>query len=116
MVLVSKAVAISGTEDGDEERASIEAGTIPFYVDAPGACVEIQGLRFIRTKAGAIFVNSVSGLVIASCKLEGLDPGGFGTGIAIVTGLNLNAPPNPMNPGRPENISGTLWIVDNDLD
>src|SRR5262249_4815042 len=49
MVLVSTAVAISGTQDGDEERASIEAGTIPFYVDAPGTSVEIQGLRFIGT-------------------------------------------------------------------
>jgi len=115
MVLVSKAVAISGMQDGDdEETASIEAGTVPFYVDAPGASVEIQGLRFIRTKVGAIFVNSVSGLVIASCTIEGLEPGG-GTGIAIITGPNINVP-TPMNPGRPENISGTLWIVDNDLD
>jgi hypothetical protein len=112
MVLVSKAVAISGTQDGDEERASIEAGTLPFYVDAPGASVEFRGLRFIRPKEGAIIVNSVSGLVIASCKIEGLEPGG-GNGIAIST---IDAIPTPMNPGHPENISGTLWIVDNDID
>ena len=114
MVLVSKAVAISGTQDGDEERASIEAGTIPFYVDAPGASVAIQGLRFIRAKTGAIFVHSVSGLVIASCKIE-LEREGGPTGIAIITGPNFVVP-TPMNPGNPENISGTLWIVDNDLD
>src|SRR5215831_8896702 len=85
-VLVSKAVAISGTQDGDDERASIEAGTIPFYVDAPGASVTIQGVRFIRPKADAVLVYSVSGLVIASCKIEGLEPVlGGAAAIAIIT-------------------------------
>jgi hypothetical protein len=73
-VLVGTAVVISGTQDGDNERASIEGGTIPFYVDAPGASVTIQGVRFIRPKSSAILVYSVSGLVIASCKIEGLEP------------------------------------------
>src|SRR5262249_45357669 len=82
-VLVSQAVVISGTQDDDEEMASIEAGTIPFYVAAPGASVTIQGLRFIRPKADAVLVYSVSGLVIASCKIEGLEPVlGGGAGIA----------------------------------
>src|SRR5215470_14247761 len=113
-VLVSKAVAISGTQDGDDEMASIEAGTIPFYVDAPGASVTIQGLRFIRPKSSAILVYSVSGLVIASCKIEGLEPLlGGGSGIAIVTSPGV---PNLMNPGKPEKISGALLIVNNDLD
>jgi hypothetical protein len=112
-VLVSKAVVISGMQDGDEERASIEAGTIPFYVDAPGASVTIQGLRFIRPKSAAILVYSVSGLVIASCKIEGLEPLlGGGSGIAILT----SPFPVLMNPGKPEKISGTLLIVNNDLD
>jgi len=114
-VLVSKAVVISGTQDGDEERASIEAGTIPFYVDAPGASVTIQGLRFIRPKSRAIFVNSVSGLVMASCKIEGVEPLlGVGAGISINT--SPGSLPTPMNPGKPENISGTLLIVNNDMD
>jgi hypothetical protein len=113
MVLVSKAVAISGTQDGDHERATIEGGTTPFYVEAPGASVTIQGLRFIRPKAGAILVYSVSGLVMASCKIEGLEVLGGGAGIAIVTSPGM---PTPMNPGHPENISGTLLIVNNDMD
>src|SRR5262245_5991574 len=99
-VLVSKAVAISGTQDGDDEMASIEAGTIPFYVDAPGASVTIQGVRFIRPKADAVLVYSVSGLVIASCKIEGVEPvlrGGLGITIVTVSGV-----PSPMNPGKPE--------------
>jgi hypothetical protein len=112
-VLVSKAVVISGTQDDDEEMASIEAGTIPFYVDAPGASVTIQGLRFIRPKGSAILVYSVSRLVIAACKIEGLEPLlGGATGISIIT---LSGTPSPMQPGKPENISGTLWIVDNDI-
>src|SRR5262245_5315869 len=114
-VLVSKAVVISGTQDGDEEMASIEAGTTPFYVDAPGASVTIQGLRFIRPKGDAVLVYAVSGLVIASCRIEGLEPRlvGGGSGIDIITSPGI---PMPMNPGKPEKISGTLLIVNNDMD
>ena len=54
-VLVSRAVVISGTQDGDRERATIEGGTTPFYVEAPGASVTIQGLRFIRPEGGRDF-------------------------------------------------------------
>ena len=99
MVLVSKAVAISGARgdhDDDGELTSIDAGTIPFYVEAPGAHVSIQGLRFIRPKKDAVLVYAVSGLVIASCKIEGAVPVNHGSaGIGIVTTL---LPPTPMNP------------------
>ena len=57
-ILVSKAVAISGAPD-----ASIEAGTIPFYVAAPGATVSIQKVRFVRPRKSAILVYAASGLV-----------------------------------------------------
>ena len=120
-VLVSRAVAISGAQDEDGEMrredskmATIEGGTTPFYVEAPGARVTIQGLRFIRPKGDAIFVYAVSGLVIASCKIEGLEPLlGGGEGIDIVTSPGI---PMPTNPGKPESISGTLVIADNDID
>jgi hypothetical protein len=110
-VLVSRAVVISGTQEGARERATIEGGTTPFYVEAPGASVTIQGLRFIRPKGDAINVYAVSGLVIASCKIEGVEGGG--DGIDIVTSKGV---PTPMSPGKPENISGTLLIVNNDID
>jgi hypothetical protein len=117
MVLVSKAVAISGARgdhDDDGELTSIDAGTNPFYVEAPGAPVSIQGLRFIRPKKTAVRVYAVSGLVIASCKIEGVVPvNNSGVGIAVVTSFN---PPTPMNPGKPENVSGTLFIVNNVID
>jgi hypothetical protein len=108
-VLVSKAVAISGTQDG--EMTSIEGGTTPFYVEAPGASVTIQGLRFIRPNGDAIFVYAVTGLVIVSCKIEGIEPPA--DGIDIITSLGV---PTPTNPGKPENISGTLLIANNDID
>jgi hypothetical protein len=117
-VLVSKAVVISGTQDGDTqdgEMTSVEGGTTPFYVEAPGASVTIQGLHFIRPNGNAIFVYAVTGLVIASCKIEGIEPKTMGQtdGIDIVTSPDV---PTPMNPGKPESISGTLLIVNNDID
>ena len=98
-VRVSKAAAISGTQDEAGEMASIEGGTTPFYVEAPGARVTIQALRFILPKGDAILVYGVSGLVIASCKIEGLEPLpsiGGGEGIDIITSAGI---PTPTNPG-----------------
>jgi hypothetical protein len=66
-ILISKAVAISGALD-----ASIEAGTIPFYVAAPGATVTIQRVRFVSPRKSAILVYAVSGLTIASCSIDGI--------------------------------------------
>jgi hypothetical protein len=114
MILVSKAVTISGAghdHDDDGEGATIYAGTIPFYVDAPGAHVSIQGVRFVQPKKTAVLVYAVSGLVFAFCQIEGAVPVDHGSqGIDIVTTLN---PPTPMNPGKPENVSGTLVIANN---
>ena len=71
-ILVSKTVAISGTRDDQGEMTSIEGGTNPFYVEAPGAHVTIQGLHFIHSKACVIRVVAASGLVIASNRIEGI--------------------------------------------
>jgi len=119
-VLVSKAFTISGDRDEnghlrDEggEMTSIEGGTTPFYVEAAGASVTIQGLRFIRPKGDAILVYAVSGLTIASCKVEGIVPlpqaTGASDGIDVITSDGL---PNPANPGKPEKVAGTRLIVD----
>ena len=113
-VLVSKPVAISGTQDG--EMTSIEGGTTPFYVEAPGVPVTIQRLRFIRPKGDAILVYAVSGLMIASCRIDGLEPLptiSAGEGFDIITSRGI---PLPTNAGKPENISGTLLIANNDID
>jgi len=114
-VLVSKAVAISGAQDEQGEMTSIGGGTTPFYVEAPGAPVTIQRLRFVRPKGHAINVYAVRGLVITSCKIEGVEPqGGLGGGITV--GTVVAVIPTPTDPGKPENISGALLIADNDID
>ena len=111
-ILISKAVAISGAPD-----VSIEAGTIPFYVAAPGATVTIQKVRFVRPRKSAIFVHAASGLVIASCRIDGITPlpniqfSGIGIGASDMAVI-----PTPSQPGHPENISGRILIADNDLD
>jgi hypothetical protein len=111
-VLVSRAVEISGTQG--EETTTIEGGTQPFEVEARGSPVTIQGLHFIGPKGGAINVLAVSGLVIASNKIEGVEPvPNFGsTGIGINTTFN---PPTPAQPGHPDWVSGTLLIANNDI-
>src|SRR5262249_41193492 len=113
MVLVSKAVTISGVAGSDDrgDMTSIEGGTIPFYVEAPGTPVSIQRLRFVRPTNSAVTVFAVSGLVIASCKIDGVEPWeGFGIGLDIDTSAG------PFLPGKPENVSGTVLIVNNDID
>jgi hypothetical protein len=113
-ILISRAVRISGSREDDGPMATINAGTIPFYVDAPGQSVTIERVHFVRPKESAIFVFAVSGLTIASTKIEGPVPfRGLASGIWVVTGGNL---PLPNNPGHPENVSGPLRFESNDLD
>lgn len=115
-ILVSHAVDISGALDANGEIPSIEGGTIPFYVEAPGSSVVIQGLRFVRPTTNAVLVVAVSGLIIADCKIDGIVPLAnttHSTGIEINTGGLI---PSPTNPGKPQNVSGILRIVNNDID
>jgi hypothetical protein len=115
-VLVSQAVAISGTRDEDDGMTTIDGGTIPSYVNAPGASVTIRKVRFVRPTREGIDVYAVNGLTIAACKFEGTVPvpGTPGTsGIAITTSF---MPPTPAQPGHPENVTGRLVIANNDID
>lgn len=115
-VLISKAVTISGAQDQDGEMTTVDGGTIPFYVKAPGASVTIQALSFVRPTTDAILVYAVGGLNIAYCKVEGIVPlanTSESSGIEIDTIGNI---PSPTSPGKPENVSGTLRVVNNDID
>jgi hypothetical protein len=124
MVTVSNDVVISGTRDEYGDMTTIEGGTIPFSVDALGAHVTFQGLRFVGAKHRAIQVFAVSGLVIAYCRIEGvepiadpvIEPGGGHLAFGIFVGTTLTGTPTLANPGHPENISGTLLISHNDID
>ena len=111
-VLISKAVAISGAGD-----TIIDRGTIPFYVAAPGASVTIQHMHFVQPAKSAIVVYAVSGLIIASCRIEGftLLPNIQFSGIGI-SASDMAADPAPNQPGHPENISGRVVVANNDLD
>jgi hypothetical protein len=111
MVLVSKAATISGSDD---EQTTIDAGSIPFFVNAPGQQVSIEGLRFVRPISDAILVYAVSGLKIAHCEIEGLQPfRHFGEGIGINTS---GSTPTPSALGHPESVSGDLRIEGNHID
>ena len=114
-VLISKAVAISGTLDNQGGMTAIEAGSNPFYVQAPGAQVTIQGLHFVHPKALVIRVIAAGGLVIAANRIEGVvRDSKFVCAIEVSTSPG-DVPPNAGD-GQPENISGTLWIANNDID
>jgi hypothetical protein len=116
MVLISKAVAISGVTDDHGEMTSIAGGSNPFYVEAPGAHVTIQGLHFVHPKALVIRVTAASGLTIAGNQIEGVV-----RNTNLVCGIELSTspgdvPPNADQLGRSGNISGTLRIANNDID
>jgi hypothetical protein len=124
MVTVSNEVVISGGLDANGSMPTIEAGNWPFFIDAAGARVSITGVHFVRPTAGAIWVYAVSGLTIANCRIENVEPTlEFGTqaGVAgaLSGGIGVYADPHPpskANPGTPQNFSGTLSIVGNDID
>jgi hypothetical protein len=115
-VLISKAVAISGVPDEQHDTTSIEAGSIPFYIDAPGAGVTIRGLHFVRPTESAILAYAVSGLTIASCRIEGIMPVPHSPGNSGIFVGTISALPTPTQPGYPDNISGQISIVNNDID
>jgi hypothetical protein len=114
-ILVSKAVTITGVGEGDDaETTTIDGGSIPFFVSAPGARVSVKSLRFVRPISDAVLVYAVSGLDISSCRIEGIVPFQHaGEAIGINTSGN---PPAPTRPGKPENISGTLRVAANFMD
>ena len=124
MITVSKDIVISGVPDDQGEMPTIEAGNWPFFIDAAGANVTIQGLHFIRPSAGAIWVYAVSGLKIANCRIESLQPtaefatqGGIANPLAGAIFVSADAHPAGGNfPGQPGNFSGTLAIINNDFD
>jgi hypothetical protein len=81
-------------------------------------------LRFAGPTAGAIWVYAASGLAITDCRIESiatssefaLEAGQSNPlASAIFVGANPH-PPSAIQPGQPENFSGTFLIANNDID
>jgi hypothetical protein len=124
MVTVSNEVTITGHPDANGHLPIIEAGDWPFLIDAGNARVTIHKLHFVRPKSGAIWIYSVGGLLIRGCHIERVQPsvefgmeGGQTNAVAaaIFAGADPH-PPNAINPGTPGDFSGTLAILNNDID
>jgi hypothetical protein len=116
-ILISKAVAISGMPDDQGEMTTIEDGTTPFYIEAPGARIRIQGLHFIHSKSCAILVVAAHDVVIESNKIEGpvrAMPLNFVYGISLVG--NVDAFAAGYGGGNADDLAGTLRIANNDID
>src|SRR5690349_503382 len=114
-ILIAKAVTISGPpEDEQGGLTTIDGGTVPFYIAAPGQSVTIRGLRFVRPTSAAILAYAVTGLEISSTRIEGVVPfAQLSNGVGISTGGGI---PDPSTPGNPELVSGSLRIEGNDID
>ena len=123
MVTVSKNVVISGSRDENGDLPTIRRGEWPFLVDAVDAHVTIQGLHFDSPRAGAIWIYAVGGLTVTGCRIENIEPSAdfgmqagqaFPVSAAIFVGADPH-PPSATQLGHPENFSGTLAILNNDL-
>ena len=124
MVTLSRNVVISGGSDENGDLTIIEGGEWPFLVDAVDAHVTIKRLHFVRPKGGAIWVYATGGVAVTGCRIENIEPSAqFGLDAgqpgpvsnAIFVGADPH-PPSATQPGRPENFSGTLSILNNDID
>ena len=113
-VLVSNAVTVVGVADARGEMATIDGGTIPFYIDALGARVAIRSVRFVRPVATAIFVVAARDVDIASNRVDGIEP--FGHAAAAIEINTSGGLPTPSDSGRPADVSGDLTINANDID
>jgi len=113
-VRVSRAVTISGLQRARFDRTTIEGGTIPFYIDAPGQRVAIRGLHFLRPTSNAILVHAVDGLEIARVRIDSVAP--FARASQAIAMLRRVEVPTPNETGTPEAISGNLSIIDDTID
>ena len=112
---ISTTVAISGATDEQGQITTIDGGTNPFYIEAPGAHVSITGLHFLHAKGHAIRVAAAGGVVISSNQIEGI--ASLGSNVAgILVGTTGGTPPDAALLGQAGDVSGTVWIANNDID
>lgn len=63
---------ISGSLDENGDRPTIRGGDWPFFVDAAGAQVTIQGLHFVHPMSGAIWIFAAGGASVIGCRVQGV--------------------------------------------
>lgn len=74
VVSVRRSVNIVGQLDGQGHLPLIVGGETPFLVDAPGAVVRIQGLRFVGPVSKAVQVGAAKEAVVVNCVIEAVEP------------------------------------------
>jgi nitrous oxidase accessory protein NosD len=76
VILVTRAVTIRGENATILGGGSAAPGGLQtvFFIDAPGADVTIEGLRFVNPHNAAIRVARSGDLRIAKCQVEGMTP------------------------------------------
>ena len=80
VILVTRAVTIRGQDVTIVGGGSAAAGgqQAVFLIDAPGADVTIEGLRFVNPHNAAIRVARSGNVTIATCQVDGLTPSAVG--------------------------------------
>jgi hypothetical protein len=73
VVTVSGNVVISGMPDDQGKMPTISGGNWPFFIDAFGSHVAIQGLHFVGPRPEQSGVYGVSALTISNCRIEGVE-------------------------------------------
>jgi plastocyanin len=108
-VRISHAVRITGAADDHGGRATIVGGWRPFDVDAPGAGVSIEGIRFVHPEPFAIDVHGVRGLRVEDCLVDHPSPRNVPPFGVIAGGLNLFITDRTK-------VTGEISILDNEFD
>lgn len=75
----------------------------------------------MHPKRVAVFADSVNGLAIQSCVIEGVQPAApywNSTGMTLASGIEVSSVlglPTPDRPGKPGNVSGKMSIANNEI-
>jgi hypothetical protein len=123
-VTVSRSVIISGNRDRNGDLPTVAGGDWPFFIDAAGSQVTIQGLHFVNPTSGAIWIYAVAGVEIVGCRVQGIIPSvefavEAGQAGSVSTAIFAGADPHPPSRtalGQPANFSGTMKILNNEID
>jgi hypothetical protein len=116
VITVRHGIRISGP-------ATIQGGSGPFYVDAGASAIEFSGLRFEDTKLAGIIVWTAGGVLVEDCEFDGVTPyqllertPTLVLGHGVVVGPPMLGPTGNQAVLRPENVTGSISVVDSTFD